>query len=64
MPIYEYCCAECGERFEVFVRSPASDSRPVCPKCGGVEVKKAVSLFGVSGKGSEASPASCGSGST
>jgi hypothetical protein len=21
MPIYEYCCDECGERFELFVRS-------------------------------------------
>jgi putative FmdB family regulatory protein len=66
MPIYEYRCEECDEPFEVFVRSPSQQTDPPCPKCGSRNVKKAVSLFGVGGKGrSKSSAASCGpSGST
>ncbi len=61
MPIYEYRCAECGERFELFVRSAAGQTAPTCPRCGSPKVQKAISLFGVSGTGggSKASAASC-----
>jgi putative FmdB family regulatory protein len=67
MPIYEYCCDGCGERFELFVRSAGPQSAATCPKCGGQRVRKAISLFGVGGKGesSRASAApSCGPGPT
>ena len=66
MPIYEYCCDECGERFELFVRSAAQKSNPTCPKCGSQRARKAISLFGVgaSSEGSKASAASCGPGPT
>jgi putative FmdB family regulatory protein len=62
MPVYEYHCAECGERFELFVRSPAKQADPTCPKCGSAEVRKAISLFGVGGTSgsSKGSAASCG----
>jgi len=63
MPIYEYRCEECAETFEVFVRSPSQETSPICPKCGGQKVKKAVSLFGVGGSGSSLGGA-CGSGPT
>ena len=46
MPIYEYQCEECHERFELFVRSSAQQATPTCPKCGSGKVSKAVSLFG------------------
>jgi putative FmdB family regulatory protein len=49
MPIYEYRCEECGEAFELFVRSPLRQVEPICPKCEGQKVKKSVSLFGVVG---------------
>jgi len=64
MPIYEYRCAECGERFELFVRSSSKQTVPACPKCGSPKVEKAISLFGVGGAdgGSRASAASCGPG--
>ena len=61
MPIYEYHCAECGEKFELFVRSVAKRTDLTCPRCGGQKVKKAISLFGVGGTGeSKKSTASCG----
>jgi putative FmdB family regulatory protein len=64
MPIYEYCCDECGEKFELFVRSFSQRTAPICPKCGSQSVRKAVSLFGVGGAGgsSKTSAASCGPG--
>jgi putative FmdB family regulatory protein len=65
MPIYEYRCEECDEPFEVFVRSPSQQTNPTCPKCGSHSVKKAISLFGVSGPTrSSASGALCSPGST
>ena len=62
MPVYEYRCGECGEQFELFLRSAAQKTAPACPKCGSAEVEKALSLFGVgrAGGGSKASAASCG----
>jgi putative FmdB family regulatory protein len=62
MPIYEYCCDECGEKFELFVRSATQKAMPTCPSCGSEKVHKAVSLFGVGsgGGGSKGSAASCG----
>ena len=64
MPIYEYSCAACGERFELFVRSASQQNAPTCPKCGSPKVQKAVSLFGVGGAagGSKAGAPSCGPG--
>ena len=65
MPIYEYRCEECGQGFELFVRSPSRQAEFACPKCASRRVKKAVSLFGVGGTGgSNTSAASCGPGPT
>ncbi|MBN1150274.1 zinc ribbon domain-containing protein [candidate division WOR-3 bacterium] len=41
MPIYEYECEKCGERFELLL-SFDSSSEKVCPKCGG-KAKKIIS---------------------
>jgi putative FmdB family regulatory protein len=64
MPIYEYRCNECGERFELLVRSVARQTAPTCPKCGSLQVQKNISLFGIgsASSGSQASAASCGPG--
>jgi putative FmdB family regulatory protein len=65
MPIYEYRCEECDERFEVFVRSSAQQAAPTCPKCGSGKVQRAISVFGVGGTGSGgAADLSCQIGST
>jgi putative FmdB family regulatory protein len=52
MPIYEYHCLGCDERFEELVRGP--DAAVACPGCQGAEVQRLLSTFaGVGGtKGS------------
>ncbi|MGQ9466879.1 MAG: FmdB family zinc ribbon protein [Anaerolineae bacterium] len=64
MPIYEYRCPKCGERFEKFVRSISAQTEVVCPRCGNTAVEKAVSLFaGLSGGSGRVSySASCSTG--
>ena len=66
MPVYEYRCKECGENFDLFVRSAAQQNAPNCPKCKSLQVKKAISLFGVGGASgnSKLNAVSCGSGPT
>jgi putative FmdB family regulatory protein len=48
MPIYEYRCSECGEKFEKLVRLSTSTSEIECPKCGGRKVEKLISVFSTS----------------
>jgi len=61
MPIYEYQCEECGEKFELLVRSSSRKGTIECPECGSERVHKAISLFsGVGGASSHTSGASCG----
>lgn len=58
MPIYEYQCEKCGERFEKLVRFDALSPQVKCPRCGSSRVHKAVSLCGM-GKPGPASDSSC-----
>lgn len=44
MPIYEYVCDKCGEKFEMLQKSCA-DQSGACPTCGAEEVKKQLSSF-------------------
>ena len=62
MPLYEYDCEECGESFELLVRSPGQQGEVTCPKCGSARTRKAISLFGCSAKRGNAAAAapSCG----
>ncbi len=57
MPIYEYRCSECGEKFEKLLLSISSTPQVECPRCGGRKVEKLVSLFGTK---SQSSASSCG----
>ncbi len=45
MPIYEYRCHDCRRRVSVYWRSFAEvkDEPPVCPRCGGKNLKRLVS---------------------
>ncbi|HIE38832.1 MAG TPA: zinc ribbon domain-containing protein [Anaerolineales bacterium] len=63
MPIYEYRCQKCGERFEKFVRSFSAQQTLECPRCGSDEVEKAVSLFGVGSSTHSSGAAVCSTGS-
>ncbi len=49
MPIYEYRCRQCAEKFEKLVRSSIAATEVECPKCHSSEVKKVFSVFGTSG---------------
>ncbi|MEA2268720.1 MAG: hypothetical protein QOC64_1330 [Solirubrobacteraceae bacterium] len=55
MPIYEYRCSGCAERFEELVRNP--DVAVACPACGSAEAQRLLSTFaGVGADGSSAVP--------
>ncbi|MDO8692300.1 MAG: zinc ribbon domain-containing protein [Dehalococcoidia bacterium] len=51
MPIYEYICKHCGERFERLRLRAAPQDSATCPHCGSEDTERAVSSF--------ASPGSC-----
>ena len=42
MPIYEYRCESCDERFEEYLSTPEKPSPP-CPACGSETVKRLMS---------------------
>lgn len=69
MPIYEYVCQDCGEKYEKLVRSSTAKVTLVCPSCGSERGEKALSLFGAVGNSAKsggslgsfnASGAACG----
>jgi putative FmdB family regulatory protein len=43
MPIYEFECASCGNRFERVMK--VNEENPPCPSCGTSKVKKLVTPF-------------------
>ncbi len=45
MPIYEYRCQDCGERFEKLVRRSAEGPEVVCPSCGQKHLQQELSVF-------------------
>jgi putative FmdB family regulatory protein len=47
MPIFEYVCAECGNRFEKLILSARRGSDVRCPECSSATVNKAISAFGL-----------------
>jgi len=46
MPIYEYQCAACGERFSLLRAIRAMDEPARCPRCEGTEAKRVLSVTG------------------
>ena len=48
MPVYEYQCAGCNERFSRFFRSQSAAAAPVaCAACGAAEARRLISAFQV-----------------
>lgn len=58
MPIYEYICQDCGERYEKFIRSSTAKVELVCPACGSQRGEKKISLFGTIGSSSSSAGSS------
>jgi putative FmdB family regulatory protein len=55
MPIYEYRCIACDERFEELVRNP--DVTVACPACGDTSAERLLSVFAGVGGGSKGAAA-------
>ncbi|MBK1686440.1 FmdB family zinc ribbon protein [Rubrivivax gelatinosus] len=53
MPIYEYACQECSQRFEALVRS---DTVVQCPQCHSTLLEKQLSVFAAGRTAPEAPP--------
>ena len=45
MPLFEYACLECGNRFEELRSASAADSPSVCEECKSPRVKRLLSVF-------------------
>ncbi|HEY4716240.1 MAG TPA: zinc ribbon domain-containing protein [bacterium] len=60
MPIYEFECMKCGNKFEELVLG--SSNKAVCSKCSSKKVHKIVSAFGMKsgGKFIPSSGSACG----
>lgn len=52
MPIYEYKCLACEERFEVLQRMGEGNENLICPTCGASKPVKQFSAFAMSSQGS------------
>lgn len=52
MPLYEYRCPWCGEKFEKLVRSLSTGEEVLCPSCGARVTRRLPTVFGrVGGNG-------------
>lgn len=54
MPIYEYRCLQCNNKFDKLVRMGTEDVEIECPVCHGKKARKIVSLFGAKGGDTQA----------
>jgi putative FmdB family regulatory protein len=56
LPIYEYCCQKCNNKFEFLQRSMANPAKVNCPSCGSNKTDRALSLFAVGAEAAKSSP--------
>lgn len=59
MPIFEYRCKSCENKYEIFHRGKEEQDKIVCPNCESKENKKLLSGFSASVNSSD-SPCSSG----
>jgi putative FmdB family regulatory protein len=52
MPIYEYACRSCSQKFEVLIRG--TSATPACPECNSTDLEKLLSLPSVRSEGTHA----------
>jgi putative FmdB family regulatory protein len=50
VPIYEYTCNACNEKFDKLIKSMSSSEKIKCPKCGSGKTERALSVFAVKGE--------------
>lgn len=64
MPIYEYICQDCQQRFSARRAMSEADAPIACPKCGSAQTRRGLSLFAAHSSGGSiagGSGESCGS---
>ena len=49
MPIYEYECIGCGERFDKLIRNVEKPPEIACPSCESLDVQRLISQVAVHG---------------
>lgn len=49
MPIYEYLCRECKEKFEKLVLRQGDRASVPCPRCGKTDTEQVYSAFAMAG---------------
>ena len=59
MPIYEYVCKDCGQRYEQIVMSKSQ--KIACPKCASAKHTLQLSVFAAPANGSKSGPDSSAS---
>ncbi len=63
MPLYEYKCLKCNNKFEVLHKSSDNMANVTCPECHSSNSKKLFSTFSAAvSSGSDFSAGSCASG--
>ena len=63
MPIFEYKCNNCNEKFDFLHKSSVNIEKVHCPSCGSNENKKLLSSFSASISGSSGYSGGCADGS-
>ncbi len=62
MPLYEYACGTCGERFEALRSAARADCPAECSHCGADDSRRLLSRFAAISRGSNGSQSIGGSG--
>jgi putative FmdB family regulatory protein len=52
VPIYEYACKACSQRFELLIRG--TSAQPACPECNSTDLEKLLSLPSVKSESTHA----------
>ena len=60
MPIYNYECRKCSNRFELLVGVTADSKELKCTKCGSPDIEKRLSTFSVGSRSSNQSECASG----
>lgn len=60
MPVYEFRCQDCDDRFEQMFRSMSASKDVVipCPTCGSKKTERVFSTFAVASEAAKSTPAS------
>ena len=59
MPIYEYECTKCGEKFELRRSMSDNDAEVICPGCGEKNAQRVFSTFASTSTGGTSAGMSC-----